>query len=53
MHVIELFGAEKCCDGTTKWSFSVEFQGDFKNSDKCLRSQKDWHHPKYKENACA
>lgn len=53
MHVIELYGAEKCCDGTTKWSFSVEVFDDNKNSDKCLSSQKGWEAAKYKKNACA
>jgi hypothetical protein len=38
MHVIEIFGAERCCDGTTKWSFSVEVFDDMKNDDKCLSS---------------
>ena len=22
-HVLELYGAEECCDGETKWSFNV------------------------------
>ena len=28
MHILELYGGEKCCDGTTKWSFSVN-DGDW------------------------
>jgi hypothetical protein len=43
MHAIELYGAEKCCDGTTKWSFSVQSKAlmgtDDASNDKCLRSQ--------------
>lgn len=28
MHTLEVYGAEGCCDGTTKWSFSVN-DGDW------------------------
>jgi hypothetical protein len=23
MHYLEIYGAERCCDGTTRWSFKV------------------------------
>ena len=23
MHVLEIYGSEGCCDGTTKWKFQV------------------------------
>jgi hypothetical protein len=26
-HILELFGGESCCDGTTSWSFNVNNKG--------------------------
>lgn len=28
-HVLEVFGAEKCCDGTTGWKFKVVCEGEW------------------------